>query len=126
MGNTLYLKLFCDRLQLRDLQQQRDLELLASPPFSHPRLLVGDFANAERVLKQAIDTLLPKRFLRLRLAPRLVIQPMERLEGGLTVLEQRVLLELGHGCGARSVRIHIGNELSDTEVEQALRAAPCA
>lgn len=122
MGTTLYLMLFCDR----HLQQQRDLELLASPPFSHPRLLVGDFANAERALKQAIGALLPRRFLRLQLPPRLLIQPMERLEGGLTALEQRVLLELGHGCGARTVRIHVGSLLSDADVERQLRAPPCA
>lgn len=126
VGNTLYLKLFCDRLQLRHLQQQRDLDLYANPPFSHPRLLVADFASAERTLKQAIDTLLPKGFLGLRLAPRLLIQPMERLEGGLTALEQRVLLELGHGCGARTLRIHVGDELSDAEVERLLRAPQCA
>lgn len=124
MVPTLYLRLFCDRLQVRHLQQQRDLELFASQPFSHPRLLVGDFGNAERALKEAIDTVLPRRFL--RLAPRLLIQPMERLEGGLTALEQRVLLELGHGCGARTVRIHVGPLLDDASVERLLRAPPCA
>lgn len=123
VGNTLYLKLFCDRLHVRHLQQQRDLVLHASPPFSHPRLLVGDFASAQHALKQAIDALLPKGFLGLRLAPRLLIQPMERLEGGLTALELRVLLEMGHGCGARKVRIHVGGELSDAEAEQLSRTA---
>lgn len=126
VGNTLYLKLFCDRMQLRHLQQNSTLELRADPPFSHPRLLVSDFASAERTLKQAIATLLPRRFLRLQLAPHLLIQPMERLEGGLSEIERRVLLELGHGSGARTVRIHVGNELDDEAVKRQLGNPPCA
>jgi hypothetical protein len=123
VGNQLYLKLFCNRLQLRDLTAARSLELNAQTPFSHPRLLVADFASAQHTLKQAIDQLLPRGFLGLRLAPQLLIQPMERLEGGLTALEERVLLEMAHGCGARKVRIHVGSELSDAEAEQLLGTA---
>lgn len=118
MHDTLYLKL--TRNRLRHLESGRDLELLARAPFSNPRLLVADFNAAAALLKQAMQQLLPKRFLRLKLPPRLLIQPLECLEGGLSQVEERILLELGLGSGARTVRLHVGAELDAAGVHQKL------
>ncbi len=118
MHDSLYLKLSCDRMQLRHLESGRGLERRASPPFSNARLLVADFIGAERLLKQALAELLPKRFFSLR--PRLLIQPLERLEGGLSPVEERILLELGLGSGARKVRLHVGAELDDAVIRARL------
>ena len=122
MRPTLYLKLSCNQMHLTHLQNGRELHLLADPPFSNQRLLVADFAVAERLLQRAIAELLPTRLLRLSRPPRLLIQPLERLEGGLSQVEERILLELGLGCGARKVRLHMGPELDSAGVLAKLRS----
>jgi hypothetical protein len=119
---TLYLQLSCNHMHLTHLQSGRELHLPADPPFSNQRLLVADFAAAERLLQRAIGQLLPKRFLRLSVPPQLLIQPLERLEGGLSQVEERILLELGLGCGARKVRLHMGPVLDSAGVLAKLRS----
>lgn len=119
---ALYLKLSCNQLHLSHLQSGRELRLQAYPTFSNQRLLVADFSAAQQLLRRAMAELLPKRFLRLSRAPHLLIQPLERLEGGLSQVEERILLELGLGCGARKVRLHLGNELDNAGVLAKLRS----
>jgi hypothetical protein len=119
---TLYLQLSCNHMHLTHLQSGRELRMQADPPFSNQRLLVADFATAERLLQRAIGQLLPKRFLRLSVPPQLLIQPLERLEGGLSQVEERILLELGLGCGARKVRLHMGPVLDSAGVLAKLRS----
>lgn len=116
MRPTLYLKLSCNQMHLTHLQSGRVLHLQADPAFSNPRLLVADFAAAQHLLLGGITALLPHRFLRLSRPPQLLIQPLERLEGGLSQVEERILLELGLGCGARKVRLHLGQELDNAGV----------
>lgn len=122
MRPTLYLKLSCNQMQLRHLQSGRELLLPADPPFSNQRLLVADFAAAQHLLQRGIKTLLPMRFMRLSRPPQLLIQPLEHLEGGLSQVEERILLELGLGCGARKVRLHLGAELDSAGVLAKLRS----
>ncbi|WP_298186266.1 hypothetical protein [uncultured Pseudomonas sp.] len=122
MRPTLYLKLSSNQMHLTHLQSGRQLHLPADPPFSNQRLLVADFAAAEHLLQRGIAQLLPKRFLRLSLPPQLLIQPLEHLEGGLSQVEERILLELGLGCGARKVRLHMGPELDSAGVLAKLRS----
>lgn len=122
MRPTLYLKLSCNQMQLRHLQSGRELLLPADPPFSNQRLLVADFAAAQHLLQRGIKTLLPMRFMRLSRPPQLLIQPLERFEGGLSQVEERLLLELGLGCGARKVRLHLGAELDSAGVVAKLRS----
>jgi hypothetical protein len=122
MRPTLYLKLSCNQMHLTHLQSGRELRLQADPPFSSQRLLVADFAAAQRLLQRGIDKILPKRFLRLSQPPQLLMQPLERLEGGLSQVEERILLELGLGCGARKVRLHLGSELDHDGVLAKLRS----
>jgi hypothetical protein len=122
MRPTLYLKLSCNQMHLTHLQSGRELRLQADPPFSSQRLLVADFAAAQRLLQRGIDKILPKRFLRLSQPPQLLMQPLERLEGGLSQVEERILLELGLGCGARKVRLHLGSELDNDGVLAKLRS----
>lgn len=59
--------------------------------FSHPRLLVGDFHAASLCLNQALRN---AGGAGLALRHSALIQPLERLEGGLAELERRLLVEL--------------------------------
>jgi rod shape-determining protein MreB len=84
-------------------------------PFSHPRVLCSDFVIAEKLLQDAITLVIDRKFV--TPAPAVVIHPMERLEGGLTMVEVRVFRELGLGAGARQVVIHLGDEVSISEFD---------
>jgi hypothetical protein len=118
----LYLKLSCNQMHLSLLPSGRELRLQADPPFSNQRLLVADFSAAQQLLRRGLAQLLPRRFLRLSLPPQLLIQPLEYLEGGLSQVEERILLELGLGGGARKVRLHLGAELDNAGVLAKLRS----
>ena len=78
-------------------------------PFSHPRLLVNDFEEAERVLQYGIREVCKAKLF--QSSPVVVIHPHEKLDGGLTDIECRVFRELALGAGARKAYLHTGNEI---------------
>jgi rod shape-determining protein MreB len=80
-----------------------------SGDFSHPRMLIGRFQTAEKLLQAALKKAYANRFLPQR--PVLIMHPKEILEGGLTEIEERVFQELGLGAGAREVKIWLGADL---------------
>ncbi|MBX2807532.1 MAG: rod shape-determining protein [Cellvibrionaceae bacterium] len=79
-------------------------------PFSHPRTLIGDFLIAEKILQHAFREVHKNKLF--APSPRVIVQPMEKIEGGLSAVEERAFRELCLGAGAREVYIHIGQELS--------------
>ena len=79
-------------------------------PFSHPRVLISDFQVAEKVLQHAFKLIHQSKYF--TPSPRVVIQPMEKLEGGITGIEERAYRELCLSAGARVVYIHTGAPLS--------------
>ena len=78
-------------------------------PFSHPRNLIADFQAAEKILMHAFRELHKNKWF--APSPRVVVQPMEKIEGGLTAIEERAFRELCLGAGAREVYVHVGQEL---------------
>jgi rod shape-determining protein MreB and related proteins len=75
-------------------------------PFSNTRMLVADFAAAERCLKSALAEMKVFGIFSF-LHPKLCIHPMEKTEGGLAEVEKRILVEVGRGAGAKKVEIFI-------------------
>ena len=84
-------------------------------PFSHPRALLNDFFVAEKLLQHAFHLLLGKKFI--SPTPLVVIQPMEKLEGGLTMIERKAFTEMALGAGAREVALHQGSELLASNID---------
>ncbi|MBQ4834891.1 MULTISPECIES: rod shape-determining protein [Pseudoalteromonas] len=83
---------------------------IVANPFSHPRVLLADFYIAEKVLQHVVKEMHTSQ--RISPAPRIIFQPMEKTEGGLSSVEERAFRELCVGAGAREVIIYTGNELS--------------
>ncbi len=83
-------------------------------PFSHPRVLFSDFTVGERLLQYALGTILGKKFI--ASAPTIVVHPMEKLEGGLTMIEIRAFRELAVSSGARDAVVYQGQELQSDEI----------
>ncbi len=72
-------------------------------PFKHSRSFVADFMCAEKILQHGIYTIHNSI---IRPAPRVIIHQLEKTDGGLTDIEERVLRELALGAGAREVVIY--------------------
>jgi rod shape-determining protein MreB and related proteins len=114
----LYIKLFENRIHARNIETREAVETQATKPFSCPRALVGDFDAAQACLKTAISAVKSSS---LTLRTRILIQPMEKIEGGLTQVEDRVFTELALRCGASKAVVWIGESLSDEAVQEKLR-----
>ncbi|MEZ9596606.1 rod shape-determining protein [Shewanella sp. 10N.261.52.F9] len=83
-------------------------------PFKHSRSFVSDFMCAEKILQHAIYTMSTSK---IRPSPRVIIHQLEKTDGGLTDIEERVLRELALGAGAREVVIYLGCKIN-TQVEK--------
>jgi rod shape-determining protein MreB len=114
---SFYVQIRENRFHVRNLGYSRSFERTANPPFSHPRLLVGDFAAADVCLKSVIAEVSGSGF---TLAIEVLIHPLEKLEGGITQIEERLFRELAIGAGASKVLVWVGPPLSDSEAMQKL------
>lgn len=116
---TLYVQVRENRFDIRNVDDGRSHHAVANPPFSHPRMLVGDFTAAEACLKALVRQARGSGF---SLGTAIVMHPMEKLEGGLTQIESRVFRELALGAGASKVAVWVGAPLSDADVVAKLKA----
>lgn len=91
----------------------------AQPPFSHKRSLVGDFTAAQALLKALVKEVQHGLVLNVQM----LIHAMERVDGGLSQIEDRALQELGIGAGASRVVVWTGDPLTDEQVTEKLKAA---
>lgn len=115
MANTLYVQVRKNVLRIRHIEGNKEREFIPPTPFTTSRLLVGQFAAADALLRKAIKDMLSGRGIFL-VSPIMVMHPVEMVEGGLSEVEERVFIELAKGAGARKVFLHVGRPLSDTEV----------
>ena len=116
--NTIYVRISSNCLRLKHLESGKATEIRASPSFTTQRLLVGQFQAAQKALRSGIRELIGGGWIAVK--PRMLMQPLERIEGGLSEVEERVLRELAIGAGARRVVVWVGHELSDSEVRDKL------
>lgn len=120
-NNTVYVRVRFNSLRIRHIEQKKELEVTATQAFSHQRLLVGSFTNAANTLREAMRKLVGRSLF--QPSPVIVIQPLEKLEGGLTEVEERLLKEMALSAGARKVAVWAGHELTDAEVTAKAAAA---
>jgi rod shape-determining protein MreB and related proteins len=83
--------------------------------FNHPRVVLGNFEDTQNVLEQFVLRAFGGK--RTLLAYRMLIHPFPPMEGGLSDLEERGLMELGRQIGAREVvACQHPQELSDNDL----------
>jgi len=121
-SETIVVEIFVNRMVLRSLASGHSLEVAPSTPFSHPRMLLGDFNVAERALKEALHKMRKPRFW--TMPPKVVLHPRERLEGGLSPIEHRAITELAIAAGAMKVGLFEGNGTVTAVQAAAALAAP--
>lgn len=118
----LYVKVRINQFEAKNLSTENGWKSAIAPePFTTERLLVGKFSAAESVLSTLINEIQPKALF--KKSPRVVIQPMDMIDGGLSEVEERIFRELALGAGAFKVILHIGKELSDSEARDVLNGA---
>ena len=115
---VLYVQVRVDRMWVKNIAKGTTAERAANPPFSHQRSLVGDFTVAQALLK----TLVKEVQQGLVFNTQILIHPLERVDGGLSQIEDRALRELGIGAGATRVAVWIGDTLTDSEVAEKVKA----
>jgi hypothetical protein len=113
-SRTAYVTVRKNRLTVRDVHTGKILSETVTPPFTTSRLLVGDFISASLALERLVKQLYGNPFPSPR--PRMVMHPLEMTEGGLCGVELRAFYELADTAGSTHTAIHVGPELSDTEV----------
>jgi rod shape-determining protein MreB and related proteins len=90
-------------------------------PFDHPRVLVADFVLGEKLLQHGFQMVSCGFFvvpgIKWTPSPTVVIHVLEELEGGISQIESRALMEMAHGASAREVHIWNASELSDAEIK---------
>lgn len=90
--------------------------------FCHPRVLIGGVDKAQLVVGEFLRRACAGRTPLLRF--HMVIHLADEVEGGLTDVEERALMELGLRLGASRVLIHQGPEdLSDEQIVALRHAA---
>jgi rod shape-determining protein MreB len=115
--SVLYVQVRADRMTVRNVGDGQSVDRMAPQPFSHPRTLLGNFVNAEAFLKSLVAEM-KGGFL---FKPAMLIHPLERIEGGLTQIEERAFEELGRGAGASKVKVWCGAALSDADALEKLK-----
>src|SRR6266581_820597 len=116
LANAVYVKK--NQFRVRSLESAAEATFDAQPPFTTARLLIGQFQAAEKVLKRAVTEMSKSKIF--AVSPQVLIQPLERFEGGLSEVEERVLKEVAIGAGASKVVVWVGHELNDAEVRERL------
>tara|TARA_R110002095_G_scaffold69086_3_gene58815 strand:- start:1877 stop:2263 length:387 start_codon:yes stop_codon:yes gene_type:complete len=115
--STLYVKVYANKISVKNVSDNGNWVSACPCPdivFTTERLLVGNFSTAESLLRKLVKAAIPKALFTKR--PMIVMQPVEKIEGGLSEVEERIFKELALGAGAIQVALHVGNELTDSEV----------
>ncbi len=101
---TVVVEIFENRMSFRCGESTVTVE--AQAPFSTRRLLVGTFSPAVECMRDGLQRSLSHGFLVLN--PEVQIIPKSMVDGGLSEIEQRCLLEVAYSAGASKAEIRTG------------------
>ncbi len=116
--NFIYIKVYKNKMSVRHINTGNEVTESSNIPFTSQRILVGNFMVAEAFLKSLVKKTAPTGWF--TPSPKILIQPLEMAEGGLSPVEERALLELAAQVGARKTLVYDGAILSDKLVIEKL------
>ncbi len=119
-SNTVYIRIGRNQFRVKHIESGADTTVVPSTPFTTTRLLIGQFAAAEKTLKAALKQIATGRLF--APSPSVVMHPLEMVEDGLSEIEVRTFQEVAIGAGAGKAVVWVGRELSDSEVREKLGA----
>jgi hypothetical protein len=116
-SHTIHIRLYTDKVIIRQLEKDVTIERTSDVPFSNARMVLANFKSADIFIRGILDEIYAGQ----RLAPsiKILIQPMEKLEGGISQVEDRSFSDLGMQLGGKSVFIHSTQEdLDDAGIKE--------
>ncbi|KDM90324.1 hypothetical protein [Photobacterium galatheae] len=111
---VIYIQVAQDQVTVTDARTGKSVTENSEMPFSSRRLAVGHFYRAADTLKRAYLQLYPRSFSLLE--PIIVIHQRYLCEEGLSLVEERVLLELSGLIKSRYRYIWQGEPLSPAQL----------
>lgn len=118
----ILVRVWTDRMEVTRLDTGTTLKRDANPGFSNTRIVVGHYQEAEILLKEIVKALVPAP-LGFSRNSVMVVQQMERSEGGLSSVEARALVDMCTHAGAKQVILYDqSEELSSQRAMEELRA----
>lgn len=85
-------------------------------PFDHLRLIADDFVLCEKLLIHGMRSMYGA--FSFNAPSKIIFHPKKQVEGGLSDIESRFLLELASNIGGRKVAVYVGSDLSMQQVRQ--------
>ena len=116
-SNTIYVKIYENRIHIRNIDDHKEIGLSATSTFTTERLLIGNFTVVQTLLKKGLKIVLGKKFF----PPIILMHPIEKIDGGLSQVEERVLKDLAIVVGAQKAVLWVGHELTDKDVLQKVK-----
>lgn len=117
----VYVKVYANRLVLKRIDAVGEpVTIVPETPFTTERLLIGRFVVATEALKLGFKKVAGDRWSPFGTFARVIIQPKEKLEGGLSEVETRLFHELAAQAGATKVVVWTGDDLSDAAAAERL------
>lgn len=117
----MYVRVQPNRFLVRHVESGRSSAVDASEPFTTHRLIIGEYGPALDALQRAMKEV--RYGIAFLSAPSTVIHPLVMVDGGLSGVEYRILLEVAEGAGAKRAVVWVGRELTDDEVREKARRA---
>ena len=82
-------------------------------PMLHPRVIIDNFMSMELMFEYAFKNITKSN--KLLVAPKVIVEPMEKYEGGLTMVEHKMLYDIAINAGAREVIVKDGEKIIDKD-----------
>ncbi len=121
LKSTFYVRVQPNRFLLRHIESGRTATVDAQEAFTTRRILVGEYGPAVDALERGFKEL--KLGIPFLSDPVAVMHPVAMVDGGLSGVEYRILIEVAEGAGAKRAEVWVGPELSDDQVKDKARAA---
>lgn len=113
-----YFRIYKNKVEIKDLEADKTIIRTSPIKFSSERLLIADFEVAEQFFRAVMEEFSENKIFTRPL--KLVLQPMELNEDGLTSVEKRAFRDSGAHIGAKKLVIMNHTKyLSNTEFEEA-------
>jgi hypothetical protein len=98
---SIYIKLYENKIYLRNTKTNNEYALVSDTPFSHKGLLVANIDKAVECIKIGIKQVIPRIYF---LKPKVYLQPMKNVDE-ITQSEQYAIIEVIYKAGARELII---------------------
>lgn len=114
---TIYIRRFENKVELRHLEKDQNITRTSHDKFSSDRLLLATVSVAIKFIKEVLFEIRGEQVIKPRLV--VLIQPMEKVEGGVSEVEKMILNDLIEQIGGSYAFIHQTKEqLTDGNIRQ--------